>query len=95
MVSAVSGSTAALQGVINRDQLDLNDWVTCVSAKTPKGKAEIQKLSGAIGSAKEQIVRIEATQTSTSTNAAASARTASPSNSHEVANRGGLIDVWV
>jgi hypothetical protein len=48
MVSVVSGSTAALQGQIKRDQLDLNDWVTCVSAKTPKGKAEIQKISGEI-----------------------------------------------
>lgn len=67
MVSAVSGSTAALQGEIQRDQLDLNDWVTCVSATTPKGKAEIQKISGEIGSAKQQIARIEASKPASTT----------------------------
>jgi hypothetical protein len=60
MTSAVSGSTAALQGQIKRDQLDLNDWVSCVSAKTPKGKAEIQKISGEISAAKERIAKIQA-----------------------------------
>jgi hypothetical protein len=60
MVSAVSGSIAGLQGEIQRDRVDLNDWVTCVSATTPKGKAEIQKFSGEIGSAKKQIATIEA-----------------------------------
>jgi hypothetical protein len=102
MVSTVSGATAALRGQINRDQLDLNDWVTCVSAKTPKGKAEIQKIAGEISAAKEQIGRIEATQSSASTNpanpatttslaAAGSARTASHSGAVKV---GGLIDTW-
>jgi hypothetical protein len=46
MLSSIQGSTAALQGLIKRDQSDLNDWVSCVSAKTPKGKSEIQKISG-------------------------------------------------
>jgi hypothetical protein len=76
MVSAVSGSTAALQGQIQRDQLDLNDWVTCVSATTPKGKAEIQKISGEIGSAKQQIATIEASKPRASTTAPNSNMTA-------------------
>ena len=62
MVSEVSGSIAALQGQIKRDRLDLNDWVTCVSSKTPKGKAEIQKISGDISSATERIARLSASQ---------------------------------
>ena len=80
MVSVVSGSAAALQGQIQRDKLDLNDWVTCVSAKTPKGQAEIQKISGDLSGAKERLARIEATP--------------SPSGAHEVRNHGGLIDAW-
>jgi hypothetical protein len=103
MVSAVSGSTAALQGQIKRDQLDLNDWVTCVSAKTPKGKEEIQKISGEISSAKERIARIEASKagaptpasgSTTSRSSAASATTPSPSGALEVRDHGGLVDVW-
>jgi hypothetical protein len=76
MVSAVSGSAAALQGQIKRDQLDLDDWVTCVSAKTPKGKAEIQKISGEINAAKEKIARIEANAPSSPTLAPSSSATA-------------------
>jgi hypothetical protein len=60
-----SDSTAALNGQIRRDQIQLNDWVTCVSAKTPKGKAEIQSLSASISAAKEQITRVRADQDAT------------------------------
>jgi hypothetical protein len=80
MVSVVSGSAAALQGQIQRDKLDLNDWVTCVSAKTPKGQAEIQKISGDLSGAKDRLARIEATS--------------SPSGAHEMRDHGGLVDVW-
>jgi len=76
MVTAVSGSTAALQGEIQRDQLDLNDWVTCVSATTPKGKAEIRQISGEISSAKQRIARIEASMPRTPTSASSSNTTA-------------------
>jgi peptidoglycan hydrolase CwlO-like protein len=79
MVSAVSGSTAALQGQIKRDQLDLNDWVTCVSAKTPKGKAEIQKISGEISSAKERLARVAASEAASATSASGAPATASAS----------------
>jgi hypothetical protein len=76
MMSAVSGSTAVLQGEIQRDQLDLNDWVTCVSAVTPKGKAEIQRFSGQISSAKQRIARIEASKSRVSTTVPGSTATA-------------------
>jgi len=57
-----SDQTAALNGQIRRDQMQLDDWVTCVSAKTPKGKAEIQSLSARISAAKEQIASARADQ---------------------------------
>lgn len=61
MVSAIgpsaNSSVAALEGRIRQDQVQLNDWTTCVSAGTPKGQSAIQKLSGEISAAKEQIAR--------------------------------------
>jgi hypothetical protein len=48
---------------VRRDLTRLNDWLTCVSANTPKGKAEIQSLSTKISGAKAQITRIQAAQT--------------------------------
>ncbi len=57
-----SDRTAALDGEVLQDTVQLNDWVTCVSASTPKGKAEIQSLSAKIGAAKEQIARLQAEQ---------------------------------
>ena len=55
--SGGSSVAASLQGRIRQDQIQLNDWTTCVSAKTPKGQAAIQKLSGEITAGKEQITR--------------------------------------
>jgi hypothetical protein len=52
-----SHAVASLEGRIRQDQVQLNDWTTCVSAKTPKGQAAIQKLSGEISAAREQINR--------------------------------------
>jgi hypothetical protein len=49
------GSIAALQAQIRHERSQLNDWVTCVSATTPKGKEEIQSLSSKIGAAKSQL----------------------------------------
>ncbi|HEY6925507.1 MAG TPA: hypothetical protein VI653_18660 [Steroidobacteraceae bacterium] len=52
--------TAALNGQVRHDQIQLNDWLTCVSAKTPKGKAEIESLSARISSAKQHIAKDQA-----------------------------------
>jgi hypothetical protein len=67
MVNAVGGSqfannpggpsVPALEGRVRQDQVQLNDWTTCVSAKTPEGEAAIQKLSGEISADKEEIAR--------------------------------------
>jgi hypothetical protein len=44
-----------LEGQIRAAKEQLNDWVTCVSASTPKGQAEILSLSAQISAAQEQI----------------------------------------
>ena len=64
----VGGDTpTSLQGQIQQDQIQLNDWTTCVSANTPKGQAAIQKLSGEISAAKERLVRTQQARSSTLT----------------------------
>ena len=93
MVSAVGNATsgigpqqtsvAALEGQIRQAQVQLNDWTTCVSARTPKGQAAIQKLSGQIGADKEHIARALQSQASSS----------SSSTAHAPA-RPGTIDTW-
>jgi hypothetical protein len=56
-------SIAALTGQIRQDKQQLDDWTTCVSAKTTKGQAEIQRLSGAIGAATTQLHQLAAQPT--------------------------------
>ncbi len=51
-------TTASLQGRIRVAREQLNDWVTCVSATTPKGQAEIRSLSAQISAAQQQIQRL-------------------------------------
>jgi hypothetical protein len=53
-----SASAASLQGRIQQEKIQLDDWTTCVSSKTTKGQAEIQKLSGEISAAREQLARV-------------------------------------
>lgn len=53
-------SVASLSGQIRQDKTQLDDWTTCVSSKTTRGQAEIQRLTGAISAAKEHEQRIEA-----------------------------------
>ena len=55
-----ASSVASLDGQIRQDKIQLDDWATCVSSKTPKGQAEIQRLSGAISAAREREQRIAA-----------------------------------
>ncbi len=49
----------ALEGRIQQKQAELNDWTTCVSARTAKGQAAIQKLSGEISADKQRIARAQ------------------------------------
>jgi hypothetical protein len=82
MVGAVG--VATLQNLIRQDQAQLNDWTTCVSAKTPKGQSEIQKYSADISADKEQIARAQQAQ------AQAQSRTPSPASTTSAS-----VDVWV
>jgi len=52
-------AAASLEGQIRAAREQLNDWVTCVSATTPKGQAEIRSLSAQISAAQEQIHRLQ------------------------------------
>jgi hypothetical protein len=52
-------SAAALEGQIRIAREQLNDWVSCVSATTPKGQAEIRSLSAQISAAQEQINHLQ------------------------------------
>jgi hypothetical protein len=71
-------TSASLQGQIRAAREQLNDWVTCVSATTPKGQAEIRSLSAQISAAQEQIQRLPQTPEATT-------------NSGTVGSR---LDVW-
>jgi len=113
MVSSVSNSAAqpvnpggasvvaALNGQIRRDKMQLDDWTTCVSAKTAKGQAEIQRLSGQISAEREQVTRAEASAGPTVAKGVTAAAPASSSAdplygplTSSAAIRGDSLDVW-
>ena len=67
MISALSASTAtataarpprrspSMDAQLSDARAKLDDWVTCPSAKTPEGKAEIKKATAQVNTAKAQI----------------------------------------
>jgi hypothetical protein len=85
-----TGSAAGLQAQISRYRSQLNDWVTCVSATTPKGKAEIQSISGKIAAIKEQIAKIQSTASATKPSQASALQ----SSAAQSATSPGSVDVW-
>lgn len=83
MTSAVgSSAVASLEGQMRQAQSQLTDWTTCVSAKTTKGQAEIQKLSGQVSADREQIARAQ------------QAQPAATVKSPAAPTRPGGVDVW-
>jgi len=90
--SSGGNNVPALQGRIQHARVQLNDWTSCVSAKTPKGQAEIQKLSGEISADKQKIARAQQSQGDISAantqNGAASDPTAAGGR------RGVFVDAW-
>ncbi|HEX4378163.1 MAG TPA: hypothetical protein VHZ99_13515 [Steroidobacteraceae bacterium] len=82
-----SGTNAAsLSGQIRQIKQQLDDWTTCVSAKTTKGQAEIQRLSGQMSAATQQLHRLSAEPSQSSQATSTSqATSASPAR---------LLDVW-
>ena len=75
-------TAASLEGQIRAAREQLHDWVTCVSATTPKGQAAIRSLTAQISAAQEQINRLQPTAGAPRT-AAAGASVA-----------GSRLDVW-
>lgn len=72
MVTAVSGSSGAgaypgsaapsgraLDADLAKSEVQLSDWVHCVSAKTPRGKEKIAEISARVSNIKEQMKRAE------------------------------------
>jgi hypothetical protein len=59
--ASAKDKSAALEGQIRLAREQLNDWVTCVSATTPKGKAEIGSLSAQISAAQQHISQLQQT----------------------------------
>lgn len=55
-------SAAAVSDQIRRYKQQLDDWTTCVSAKTTKGQAEIQRLAAELGGAESRAHRLAASQ---------------------------------
>ncbi len=83
-------SGVALQAEVQRVQTQLADWQSCVSAKTPEGKAHIADLSRKLAAAKAQIARIEASSPAHKTVVVpANSSTTAAQSSHR-----GSIDVW-
>jgi hypothetical protein len=60
--SASGASIASLDGEIRQYKQQLDDWTTCVSAKTTKGQAQIQRLSGELSATEERAQRLAALQ---------------------------------
>ncbi|MBS0379483.1 MAG: hypothetical protein JSS29_13420 [Proteobacteria bacterium] len=94
-VSAAS-SIGALNGQIRSDQQQLDDWTTCVSAKTTKGQAEIQRLSGALSAAREAVTRAEATHAAAVSSGGAPATAPAGYNAQAQIQRtqAHSLDVW-
>jgi len=96
---ASGNSVATLELQIRQAQIQLNDWTTCVSAKTPKGQAAIQKLSGEISAAKEQIARAQdqsgaPTPASAASLPGAQGANSAPSLTASAPGRPGSVDIW-
>lgn len=97
--ASVSATVGALNGRIRDTKMQLDDWTTCVSAKTVRGQAEIQRLSGQISAEREAILRAQALQTTAAGQGAAPAAANQSSATYGSgarlpAARGDLLDVW-
>ena len=86
----------ALQGMVRREEMDLQDWLSCVSASTPKGKAEIQSLSAQISAARAEISRAQQSQSATRSTPAQSLTYSPPTAANKPATptEPGQVDVW-
>jgi hypothetical protein len=97
---SANDQTGSLSQEIVSDQAQLNDWITCVSANTPKGKAEIQTLTARINAAKQHITQLNAAKDAAATSAnqpastPSSATPAASAATHASSRQGSLVDTW-
>jgi hypothetical protein len=96
--ASVASAVGSLNGRIRNDKMQLDDWATCVSAKTVKGQAEIQRLSSQISAEREQVSRVEALQTRAASQTSATAHQAVDAGygpgARLSAIRSHSLDVW-
>jgi hypothetical protein len=62
MHSPSGAALASLNAQILRVKQQLDDWTTCVSAKTTQGHAEIQRLSALLSGAENRAQRLASAQ---------------------------------
>ncbi|MEJ0008442.1 MAG: hypothetical protein WDM77_19290 [Steroidobacteraceae bacterium] len=72
---STQSTAASLEGQIRIAREQLNDWVTCVSATTPKGQAEIRSLTAQISAAQERINQLRPAASATTADTAGSVST--------------------
>jgi hypothetical protein len=94
-----SAAVGALNGRIRDDKMQLDDWTTCVSAKTVKGQAEIQRLSGQISAEREEVARVRSVGASAADQVSALPHPSQPPGAYGPSARfpgvrGSSIDVW-
>lgn len=90
--SSGGNNVPALQGRIQQARVQLNDWTSCVSARTPKGQAEIQKLSGEISADNQKIARAQQSQGNIT--AANTQGGTTPDRNAADGRRGVFVDAW-
>ena len=90
--TAGGNNVSALEGRIQQARVQVIDWTSCVSAKTPKGQAEMQKLSGEISADKQKIGRAQ--QSHGNMLAANTQNGATPDLPAGGDRRGVLVDAW-
>ncbi len=82
--SAGAGTTApsgrGLDADLAKREIQLSDWVHCVSASTPRGKAKIEEISGQISDIKAKMKKAE--------------QAAPPTPAPVAASSGRLLDVY-
>src|SRR5262249_27968648 len=85
-LSGTTGSTVALQAQLLKQRAQLADWESCVSAKTPEGKAHIEALSRELAATQSQIRKIEAAASLQGPSLVTAQRVPAPGH--------GGLDVW-
>jgi len=57
---STGSSAGVLEAQLNRYQIQLADWCSCPSGKTPEGMATIQRLQNQVDAVKTQLARMDA-----------------------------------